>query len=70
MYAGDEVYGDDVTSGLLPEPEAPEGEPGECRSCHAPVLWRLTAKGKRAPFDQDGTSHFATCPDATRWRKR
>lgn len=24
---------------------------GTCRSCHAPVWWVLTEKGKRAPID-------------------
>lgn len=36
MYAGDEFYPDDVTSGPITEPAAHECEPGECRSCHAP----------------------------------
>lgn len=52
-----------------------------CRSCAAPILWaRNAASGKRAPFDPlpAGTplegqtvsgNHFATCPDADRWRK-
>jgi hypothetical protein len=53
----------------------------ECRSCHAPVLWAKHAQsGKRAPFDPlpkadtsgatVSANHFATCPDAARWRKR
>lgn len=24
---------------------------GECRSCHAPVIWAVTKKGKREPVD-------------------
>lgn len=42
---------------------------GRCRSCAAPVLWCITPAGRRAPVDPDGTSHFATCPEATQWRK-
>ena len=40
-----------------------------CRSCNAVVTWGTTDRGKRAPFDADGTSHFATCPDRRVWRK-
>ncbi len=47
-----------------------QGDPRTCRSCGAPVFWRITRKGTPAPFDPDGTSHFATCPQAATWRKR
>lgn len=43
--------------------------PSRCRSCGAPVRWTVTAKGKRMPVDPDGTSHFATCPQADGWRR-
>lgn len=44
--------------------------PTTCRSCSAVVLWiESKAKAKRAPINPDGTSHFATCPDAEKWRK-
>jgi hypothetical protein len=43
---------------------------GRCRSCRAEIAWCLTSAGKRAPVDQDGTSHFATCPDSAAWRRR
>lgn len=47
------------------------GERGTCRSCGAEILWIVTSAGKRAPMNLDGTtSHFATCPQADRWRKR
>lgn len=49
--------------------EPPEGDPGKCRSCGAPVIWGYTKAGKRCPFDPDGTSHFATCPQAKTWTK-
>jgi hypothetical protein len=43
---------------------------GPCRSCGARIRWAVTTKGARAPLNPDGTSHFATCPDADRWRKK
>lgn len=43
---------------------------GACRSCGAPIAWCQTPKGKRAPIDRDGGSHFATCPSADAWRRR
>lgn len=42
---------------------------GTCRSCGATVRWAETKTGKKMPLDADGTSHFATCPDADQWRK-
>jgi hypothetical protein len=54
----------------------------KCRSCSAEIVWLTTKKGKTIPVDRatvkDGDhdfeyarhiSHFATCPDAVRWRK-
>jgi hypothetical protein len=54
-----------------------------CRSCDAKIVWLKTAKGKSMPVDaatvEEGdelfdhkrhVSHFATCPDAARYRKR
>jgi hypothetical protein len=46
------------------------GRDAACRSCRAEVLWCTTPSGKRAPINRDGTSHFATCPQADAWRKR
>lgn len=43
---------------------------GTCRSCGAPIGWWITPLKNRAPFDPDGTSHFATCPTAGDWRRR
>jgi hypothetical protein len=43
---------------------------GRCRSCGQRVAWCITLKGKKAPLDADGTSHFATCPDAGSWRRK
>jgi hypothetical protein len=58
---------------VVPEWANPPAE-GEqiatCRSCGAEVLWVETKRGKRAPLNADGTSHFANCPQADQWRKR
>jgi hypothetical protein len=55
-----------------------------CRSCRALVVWFRTKAGKRMPVDEASTlptdaehqldlsrhkSHFATCPDAAKFRK-
>ena len=56
-----------------------------CRSCGAEIVWLQTNSGKRIPVDAetcpDGeaerlyqpehghVSHFATCPQAGKWRK-
>jgi hypothetical protein len=47
----------------------PQEKPKHCRSCDARVLWLTSKAGRHAPFDPDGKSHFATCPDAPEWRK-
>ena len=55
-----------------------------CRSCGAEIVWMKTDLGKNIPVDADDvvdpeatvfdpdtmTSHFATCPDANKWRKK
>lgn len=55
----------------------------QCRSCGAPLKWIKSANGKWMPCDAKSTSvvmatgqvvighqsHFATCPDAGKWRK-
>lgn len=43
---------------------------GRCRGCDALVLWCLTVNDRRTPIDRDGLSHFATCPEADRFRRR
>jgi hypothetical protein len=37
----------------------------DCRSCHAPILWAMTASGKRMPMDPDpvATGTFALTLD-------
>lgn len=46
------------------------GDIGECRSCLAPVMWATTGDGAKNPVNPDGVTHFATCPDASSWRRR
>jgi hypothetical protein len=49
---------------------------GVCRSCGADIWWVETHTGKKAPVDipegdgQATTSHFATCEQATQWRRK
>lgn len=46
---------------------------GVCRSetCRAPIVWYVTPTNKKIPVDADGkNNHFATCADATRFRKK
>ena len=48
---------------------------GECRSCGAAVYWAVTHNGKNVAYDEEPNEkgkpvvHFATCPDAKKWRK-
>ena len=58
-------------------------EEGRCRSCGAPVVW-IYGTTKRTICDpkvltvvldngevvKGRISHFATCPDADKWRRR
>lgn len=53
----------------------------KCKSCNAEIIWLKTAAGKNMPVDADTyhgeeqfdrekhQSHFATCPDADKFRK-
>lgn len=52
------------------EPRTIEVQPSKCRSCGAIVLWGKTRLEKRCPYNEDGTSHFTTCPAARQWTKR
>jgi hypothetical protein len=50
----------------------PPGTPETtCRSCNARIAWIVTSRGKKMPVNvATGESHFATCADALKWRKR
>jgi len=55
--------------------QVPDGwQPGEkssrCRSCDALILWCTTPRGKRAPTNPDGSSHFSDCPDSAAWKRK
>jgi hypothetical protein len=48
--------------------------PLRCRACGAPIVFVETDKGRRMPVDtvgeKRGQSHFASCSDPKRFRKR
>jgi hypothetical protein len=51
--------------------QIPPGTPAkECRSCAATVFWVVTHRARMMPLDPDGTSHFATCPNAAAHRRK
>jgi len=41
-----------------------------CRGCGKPIYWWETPNGKWSPHDQDGVSHFASCPFQQDFRRR
>lgn len=41
-----------------------------CKKCHALIEWKATSTCKQTPVNLDGTSHWATCPDAASFRRR
>ena len=51
-------------------PIPPDADKSSCRGCGSTIFWIKTAAGKMMPVDPDGTSHFATCPEALRFRKK
>ena len=52
-------------------PDGRVGDAGNCRTCGAPIVWVVNPEtGKRPPYDLDGVSHFATCPQSKTWRGR
>lgn len=55
-----------------PGPDYAFSSLGTCRSfdCRREIAWYRTPRGKTAPYDRDGTSHFATCPAAEKFRRR
>jgi hypothetical protein len=56
-----------MTESVLPEGWH-EDNRGLCRSCGARIIWATHNSGNRAPFNLDGVSHFATCPQGNEWR--
>lgn len=62
---------------------APGGGAGTCRSCKAAIVWFKSDAGKNIPIDAATVlpedqqlelprhvSHFATCPDAAKFRRK
>jgi hypothetical protein len=41
-----------------------------CRGCRQAISWARTRSGRLSPLDRDGISHFATCPEAERFRHK
>lgn len=60
---GDAWEGWTIPPGYVPETIR------RCRGCDAVILWCVTPNNKRSPHDRDGVSHFATCPEASRFRR-
>lgn len=70
----------DSSENTIPEPEKkdrsnvvrvePKKANSKCRSCQAPIFWSTTPAGKLNPFDEDGYSHFSTCPHAAKHSKK
>lgn len=63
----DHVYAAEITPGSLPQ---------SCRTCGRLIVWGLTNKGRRAPFDfppseHGSVNHWVTCKNPpARKRKR
>lgn len=45
------------------------GNGGRCQGCGQPVVWVTHKNSTRAPYDRDGTNHFATCPERERFKR-
>ena len=39
-------------------------------TCNAKIRWEITASGKRTPVNEDGSPHWATCPDRALFARR
>lgn len=48
----------------------PDAEWTRCKSCGVAITFVKTERGHLMPVTQEGTSHFADCPDARLYRKR
>lgn len=46
------------------------GTKSYCKSCGAEINWVKTESGKFTPINLDGLTHWATCPDAKKFKKR
>ncbi len=51
-------------------PPTERGKTSPCRFCGRAVVWGLTRRGRRAPFDPDTMrNHWTTCPEQGDARK-
>jgi hypothetical protein len=64
-----ELLEDRRYAGWLRPPEWEIVSVSRCRGCRQLIAWARTPAGRTAPLDRDGTSHFATCPDAAKFRR-
>ena len=46
------------------------GSVSTCRGCSQSIVWVKHNSGRSAPYDADGTPHFATCPQADQFRRK
>lgn len=46
------------------------GAPDHCSGCDAQIQWVRHRNGNAAPYDNDGTPHFAICPKAAQFKKK
>lgn len=46
------------------------GNPSTCRGCGDPIWWITTKYKKAMPLNNDLTLHFASCPEARKFRKK
>ncbi len=43
-------------------------KPAICKGCGAKIYWIKTDNLRKMPIDPDGIPHFATCPNAAKFR--
>jgi hypothetical protein len=46
------------------------GTRGECRNCHAPVVWIKHTNNKNVSYSLQGIDHYITCPDTDKFREK
>ena len=58
-----------MTTPTAPHPDYIYLSSKACKGCGELIHWYETPAGKHFPADADGTSHFATCLVASRFRR-
>lgn len=59
-----------MTAPMAPRPDYQYRGAKSCKGCGATIHWWETPAGRWSPHDQDGTSHFATCPKQAEFRRK